>query len=195
MAWKTLHAFADHCKSASGNSTACRGKPRIHADPPTPGSAAPAPGRPRTEPGHRSKPGSFSRKRTRRQRRPQRRRCGQALSTPAAPLPASVRDPRGPPAARTPPAPSRRKVCLKSNTSQHRRCTAAGPTRPAEPPPACRSGTRKRRPPAASGPGRRHGPRQEHRDPGQPRPRRSSCSPAAAGAGTAGLQPGHRERR
>lgn len=46
----------------------------------------------------------------------------------AAPLPASVRDPRGPPAARTPPAPSRRKVCLKSNTSQHRRCTAAGPT-------------------------------------------------------------------
>ena len=100
----------------------------------------------------------------------------------AAPLPASVRDPRGPPAARTPPAPSRRKVCLKSNTSQHRRCTAAGPTRPAGPPPACRSGTRKRRPSAASGPGRRHGPRQEHRDPGQPRPRRSSCSPAAAGA-------------
>lgn len=194
MAWKTLHAFADHCKSASGNSTACRGKPRIHADPPTPGSAAPAPGRPRTEPGHRSKPGSFSRKRTRRQRRPQRRRCGQALSTPAAPLPASVRDPRGPPAARTPPAPSRRKVCLKSNTSQHRRCTAAGPTagrtttclpeRNQEAPATCSIRTRAPARPAAGAPGSRPAPAPAQQlQPGGSRSRHGR--PAARAPGTA----------
>lgn len=123
VAWKTLHAFADHRKSASGNSTACRGKPRIHADPPTPGSAAPAPaGRapngdgsktrfviPKTEPAAKT--------------RPQRCRCGQALNTPAAPLPASVRNPREySRTARRQDATgtSRGKVCLKSNTSRHR---------------------------------------------------------------------------
>lgn len=180
VAWKTLHAFADHRKSASVDSTSCRGKPRNHADPRTPGPRGAGPGRPRTE-------------RARQQNQVRFPENGTGGKDPSAALPVwpSTQYARGSPARirpesariftdRPPPGHNRHlagKVCLKSNTSQH------SPLR----------GSRPRG-------------RQDHHmhagaEPAKPRPacstRRSSCSPGtatAAGAGTAVLQPGHGNR-
>jgi hypothetical protein len=199
VAWKTLHAFAGHCKSASGDSTACRGKPRIHADLPTPGSAATAPAG-RAPNGHGSKPGSSSRKRNRRQR-PVRSAADVAKHSirPRLPCPhpSAIR------ADRPPPERNRHlagKVCLKSNTNQPTPPAAQQPApRPAGPPtcmpernqPAPDTCSTRARTPARPTP---RGWSTGIAGPARPRP--GSCSPpAAAGAGTQARSQGHRERR
>jgi hypothetical protein len=194
VAWKTLHAFADHCKSASGNSTACRGKPRIHADPPTPGSAAPAPAGRAPNPGTAANQVRFPRKRTRRQRRPQRRRCGQALSTRSSPArirPGSARTARRPDATGTLAAKSVLKIQHQPTPPLHGsrphtagRTTTCLPERNQEAPATCSIRTRAPARPAAGAPGSRPAPTPAQQlQPGGSRSRHGR--PAARAPGTA----------
>jgi hypothetical protein len=68
VAWKTLHAFAGHRKSASPNSTATHGKPRNHTELPETGTCGGCRRRPRS-PGAPQQPGLLSRNRNLRHNR------------------------------------------------------------------------------------------------------------------------------
>ena len=202
VAWKTLHAFADHCKSASGNSTACRGKPRNHADPPTPGSTAPAPaGHAPNGPGSKTRfdiPKTEPAAKTLSAAPPVWPSTQYARGSPARIRPESARiftrTARRQDATGTPP----RKNVLKIQHRPRQLPAARQPApRPAGPPPACRSGkqaapaagsTRARTPARPTPRGRSTG------FPGRPAPT-EQLQHGGSRSGTAGLQPGHRERR
>ena len=194
MAWKTLHAFADHRKSASGDSAGCRGKPRIHADLPAPGSAATAPA------GRAPNPGTAANQ----VRFPENGPGGKDARSAAAVAKHSVRPqlpcphPSGIRADRPPPGRHRRLAAKSVLKIQHQptpplhgsrphaagRTTTCLPERNQEAPAICGIRTRAPARPAAGAPGSRPAPAPAQQlQPGGSRSRHGR--PAARAPGTA----------